>query len=221
MIKGYDDYDKVLREVLGDSQPQFNDLISEITGKNTNAHQGLSPNKGGIFRALEVDVGSVDAGSIKELEEDFNFPDNLSASNLGNLREDVSEKSKLPNHKNVDQDRIDQYCRPQYLNVCDKDDLGFAYNLVGLFGNPDNETTTPYAYTCLVSLCPPAEPYKPKGNNSMMGAFLFNEIDWQQTTPHHFIFSHTEDVQVSGKLFKPTLSTSLLFDFKRLDLKTG
>ena len=80
---------------------------------------------------------------------------------------------------------------------------------------------SPCVYACLVSLSPPAEPYKPKGTNTMLGAFLFCEVDWKQTTPHHFIFAHTEDIQVSGKVFKPTLATSLLFDFKRLDLKTG
>ena len=60
-----------------------------------------------------------------------------------------------------------------------------------------------------------------KGTNSMLGAHLFSKIDWKQTTPHHFIFADHIDIQVSGKIFTPTPATSLLFDFKRLDLKTG
>lgn len=107
-----------------------------MVSENTLKSNALSPMKGGIFRALEVDVGGVDddAGSVKELDKSFNLPDNLS-SNVSAINA-VAEPQK-PDKSKVDQARIEQYCRPQYLNVCDKDDLGFTYNLVGLFGKPD------------------------------------------------------------------------------------
>jgi len=40
--------------------------------------------------------------------------------------------------RGVDQEHLERYCRPQYLNICDKDQLGFSYNLVGIFGTPDS-----------------------------------------------------------------------------------
>lgn len=167
LIKGYDDYDRVLKEVLGDDSKKVIGLISDIKPPSAGGFTGK-----GIFRTLA--------------EEDFS-----KAVSTPQADDNISLQSKIsvpvsvsPFKRSIDNDHIDKYCRPQYLNICDQDDLGFAYNLVGVFGTPDDEQGGTFAYACLVSVCPPAEPYKPKGANSMLGAFLFSEIDWKQTTPH-------------------------------------
>ena len=69
------------------------------------------------------------------------------------------------------------------MHELDNDDLGFSFNLIGVFGRPE-EKVGPSIYTVLVTLAPPAEPFKPKGSNSMLYTHHFHKVDWNQTSPN-------------------------------------
>lgn len=118
----------------------------------------------------------------------------------------------------LDKDLLNKFCRPQFLHAFD--DLGFSFNVVGVFGQPDVRDES-CIYTCLVSLAPPAEPYKVKGCNSMLFAHHFFRQDWSQSCPKQNIFREVADHEVGGKIFRPNKYTGLVFDVKRFNLKTG
>jgi hypothetical protein len=63
------------------------------------------------------------------------------------------------------------------MQSLDDDQLGFSFNVIGIFGKPDDRVN-PSIYTCLVMLAPPAEPFKPKGGNSMLYSHHFFKVDW-------------------------------------------
>ena len=78
---------------------------------------------------------------------------------------------------------LEKYCRPQVLALYNPIESGFKYNLIGLFNMPDAiDPRHPCVYTVLASIFPPAEPYKPKPYNTMMGASFFADIDFEKTS---------------------------------------
>lgn len=78
---------------------------------------------------------------------------------------------------------IEKYCRPQQLSLYNPFDSGFKYNVLGLFNMPDvTNQGQPCIYTVLASLFPPAGPYKQKPYNTMLGANLFADVDFQRTS---------------------------------------
>ena len=65
------------------------------------------------------------------------------------------------------------------------EESSFGYNVLGLFNIPEThiqEQADEYIYTVLASLFPPAEPYKQKPYNTMLGANLFADVDFERST---------------------------------------
>jgi len=56
---------------------------------------------------------------------------------------------------------VEKYCRPHNLSLYDPINSGFKYNVIGLFGIPDQiSLTEPCVFAVLGSVFPPGEPYK-------------------------------------------------------------
>ena len=74
---------------------------------------------------------------------------------------------------------IERLCKPQNLIAYNPINSGFKYNVIGLFGIPEQiDPEKPCVYTVLASVIPPAAPYKLKPLGSMFGANFFSDIDF-------------------------------------------
>jgi len=79
----------------------------------------------------------------------------------------------------------------------------------------------PSMFTVLASVFPPAEPYKPKPYNTMLGANFFADIDFQRTSAIHQYFKTDDDIEHSGIVLRLEAYSVLVFDIKRFDLASG
>ena len=79
----------------------------------------------------------------------------------------------------------------------------------------------PCVYTVLASIFPPAEPYKPKPYNTMMGASFFADIDFEKTSANCQYFLRNEDVEHAGVVLKLEAYSVMVYDIKRFYLNTG
>jgi len=200
LLKGYDDYDRELKALLGDDRDKFLNMMDAA-----NMNGKLKP-----ITCEELDSAKDFTSPAQETQafEDYN---------KGAAK--AAETSALDDLDEQQKEQIAKFCRPQFLHQLGEDDLGFSFNVIGIFGEPE-ERPDAGIYTCMVSLAPPAEPYKPKGCNSMLYAHHFFKPDWVQTSPKQFVFREVDDYQISGKIFKPNKHSGLLFDIKRFDFKT-
>ena len=64
-------------------------------------------------------------------------------------------------------------------------------------------------------------PYKEKPNNSMFGANYFADIDFARSMNDSQFFKQEGSIELSGIVLKLTDLSSICFDIKRFDLKTG
>jgi len=80
---------------------------------------------------------------------------------------------------------------------------------------------SPCVFTVLASLFPPAEPYKPKPYNTMLGANLFTDVDFSKTSSTSQFFVRNEDIEHPGVVLKLEAYSVLMFDIKKFNLNTG
>ncbi len=117
---------------------------------------------------------------------------------------------------------VERFCKPQQLALYNPSDSGFKYNILGLFGIPDGiDPNAPCVYTVLASVFPPAEPYKSKPINSMFAANFFANIDFDRSMSTTQLFKQEEDVELSGVVLNLAEYSVLIFDIKKMDLRTG
>ena len=104
-------------------------------------------------------------------------------------------------------------------------DSGIKYSVIGLFGMPQEDATSenPCMYTVLASVFPPGDAFKQKPSQSMFGANFFAEVDFARSTSTSQFFKQQDelDVEVAGMLIKLTENSVMVYDVKRIDLKTG
>ena len=103
-------------------------------------------------------------------------------------------------------------------------DSGFKYNLIGLFGIPDTiNPDEPCVYTVLASVFPPGEPYKTKPFGSLFGANYFADIDFDRSMFSTQLFRQGDEdyIELPGVLLKLNEHSALVYDIKKLDLRTG
>lgn len=150
-------------------------------------------------------------------------PRYLLLSNADNSSIHASQKlSKKTESAVVNIEDIEKYCRPQHLCLYNPQDSGFKYNLIGLFGLPMMPEDQQVMYTVLVSVLPPAEPYKEKPFNSMFASHLFSDVDFEKSKNGCQLFdTDNPAIEMSGIVLKLLEHSSLLFDIKQFDLKTG
>ena len=141
---------------------------------------------------------------------------------MGDSEFDMSESPSKLARKLISIHDLEKYCKPQQLCLYNPVDSGFKYNIIGLFGMPDAiDPSAPCVYTVLSSLFPPAEPYKPKPYNTMLGANFFADIDFDRTSVNAQFFKQVDDVEHAGIILKLEKYSVLIFDIKKFDLKTG
>ena len=119
---------------------------------------------------------------------------------------------------------VERYCKPQNLSLYNPIDSGFKYNILGLFGIPDEiNPDSPCVYTVLASVFPPAEPYKPKPVNSMFAANYFADIDFDRSMFATQLFKQDDNdfVELSGVILKLNENSTIVYDIKKMDLCTG
>lgn len=119
---------------------------------------------------------------------------------------------------------MERYCKPQNLSLYNPIDSGFKYNVIGLFGIPDQiNPDEPCVYTVLASVFPPGEPYKQKPNNSMFGASYFADIDFDRSMFSTQLFKQEDNdaVELPGVILKLCEYSTLVYDIKKMDLRTG
>lgn len=183
LLKGYDDYDRELDELFGKDRERILQMINDEAMKNWKRQK--------LVTEADIEEAKAQAEEAKAREEleKANWDEEI--FNPHTLGLDVGQ-SILRNWQGFDMSttqegyhrsekdemtrtQINKFCRPQFLHQID--DLGFSFNVVGVFGEPDLPEKD-CIYTCLASLCPPAEPYKPKGAASMLYAHHFFRLDW-------------------------------------------
>ena len=108
------------------------------------------------------------------------------------------------------------------MNVYNHIDSGFKYNILGLFGIPDEiDPHAPCVYTVLASVFPPGDPYKTKPYNSMFGANFFANIDFDRSMHMTQLFRKDDDIELAGVVLKLNEHSTMVFDIKKMDLRTG
>ena len=126
--------------------------------------------------------------------------------------------------KMMSMEDLEKYCQPQQLSLYDADDSGFKYNIIGLFGIPQQEAALQTCvFTVLASVLPPGGPYKVGPNRTMFGAHIFADADFDKTktVQNCQIFQEEQDVELPGSVLKVNSASVLVYDIKKMDLRTG
>ena len=133
------------------------------------------------------------------------------------INEVKSLQKKLVNIHNVE-----DLCQPQKLTAYNHLKSGFKYKIIGLFGIPDMlDAQHNCVYTVLASVFPPGEPYKPKPAQSMFGAEFIADVDFDRSFHKNQFFRQTEYFDLLGIVLKLGDHSALVFDIKKMDLRTG
>ena len=134
----------------------------------------------------------------------------------------MSESPSRLQRKLISIHDVERYCKPQNLSLYNFEESGFKYNVIGLFGIPDEiDPEQPCVYTVLSSVFPPAEPYKQKPFNSMFAANFFADIDFDRSMNQTQLFKQEDDVELAGVVLRLQEFSVLVFDIKKHDLRTG
>ena len=157
--------------------------------------------------------------NANKARQDVEQQDTLSDDDFGGMSDGVSKLQR----KLVSVHDLERYCKPQQLSLYNPIDSGFKYNLIGLFGIPEEiDPLMPCVYTVVASVFPPGDPYKEKPYNTMFGANYFANIDFDRSMNNTQLFQRDDgDIELAGIVLKLADYSVLVFDIKKFDLRSG